>query len=165
MKRSPKCGSTKYQILTLKSLYSIFFFTYRYTVMESEVAVDGTVTATGHRLLSVDLDTTTRDALLQQGTYVHACDLCTCIHNHTVITHICKRVHDLILKKFFLIYKSMELAADVKYDSNSLDYLFPHMLFMITYLFMRLFSYPLICMPCYSCCLCYCENRRLHKQQ
>jgi hypothetical protein len=38
--------------------------------MESEVAVDGTVTATGHRLLSVDLDPTTRDALLQQGTYV-----------------------------------------------------------------------------------------------
>jgi hypothetical protein len=38
--------------------------------MESEVAVDGTVTATGHRLLSVDLDPTTRDALLKQGTYV-----------------------------------------------------------------------------------------------
>ena len=40
--------------------------------MESEVAVDGTVTATGHRLLSVDLDPTTRDALLQQGTYVRS---------------------------------------------------------------------------------------------
>ena len=88
--------------------------------MESEVEVDGTVTATSHRLLSVDLDSATRDALLQQGTYVRACDVCTCFI--CIYSFFCLFFTHLYSVYLLLHFHSINSLICMLYDSCCLRY-------------------------------------------